>query len=323
MKSIFLKALIVVSMAVVCSGCALNYSINRPGPSSFQYDSGEKHTTILQIVDQRTDPRFFTGAGGLASFNIQLENVKDPIEWLSESLQNEFASRGALVQVVSRDYKGEPDMVLSVQKYQIVNYRASGFTPWVAYHSFKGDLKSGDKHYPVRAYFLYGKVPVWSMSEVHEPCLTMPMTILVKDVASKINRFALHYSVKNPRLEDIYGRLAEKKKSSAGDAYLLVLELGGSNNPEAMKMLMETVESEDVLVRACALSSMGTLGAEDKIEFLEHKYAQYNDIDRFMALKALGDTGSPEAIEFLRKANAAPENAREYGVQYCVELYAQ
>jgi hypothetical protein len=75
--------------------------------------------------------------------------------------------------------KGEPNLVLSIQKYQITNYRASGFTPWVAYHSFRGELKSGNHYYLVRGYFLYGKVPVWSMSEVHEPCLSMPMTILI------------------------------------------------------------------------------------------------------------------------------------------------
>jgi hypothetical protein len=323
MKTTLLKALLVVSMIVSCSGCVLKYSINPPVASSFKYDSGEKRPTVLQVVDQRADSKFFFGSGGLSGFDIQLENVKDPIEWLSQALQNEFASRGVPVQVVSREHKGEPNLVLSIQKYQIVNYRASGFSPWVAYHSFKGDLQSGEKHYPVRAYFLYGKVPMWSMSEIHEPCLTMPMTIMVKDVVSKINRYALHYSLRNATLEDIHGRLAEKKKAGATDAHLLVLELGGSNNPEAMKMLMDAINSDDLLVRACAVSSIGTLGADDKIEFLKQSYAQFNDIDKFMALKAMGDTGLPEAIEFLKNAKAAPENANELGIRHCVELYAE
>lgn len=317
------KFLFVVLVAVLFSGCALNYSINKPVPSTFRYDIGEKHPTVLQIVDQRTDSKFFKGIGGLSHFDIKLENVKDPIDWLSHSLQNEFASRGVPVEVVSPDYKGEPNLVLTVEKYQIVNYRASGFTPWVAYHLFKADLKSGDQHRPIRAFFLYGKVPVWSMSEVQEPCLSMPMTILVRDIVSKINRYALHYSVSTPRLNELYGQLTQKIKSGAKDAYLQVLELGGSNNPEAMKMLMDTVQSDDMLVRACALSSMGTLGAKDKIDFLKQKYTEYADIDRFMSLKAIGDIGSPEAMEFLKHAKADPKNANEYGITYCVDLYTE
>jgi len=323
MKRTLPKFLLVVFVAVLFSGCALNYSINKPVPSTFRYDVGEKHPTVLQIVDKRKDAKFFKGTGGLSHFDIKLENVKDPIDWLSHALQNEFASRGVPVEVVTQDYKGKPNLMLTVQKYQIVNYRASGFSPWVAYHSFKAELKSGDQHHPVRAYFLYGKVPVWSMTEVHEPCLSMPMTILVRDIVSKINRYALHYSVSTPRLNEINGQLAQKIKSGAKDAYLQVLELGGSNNPEAMKMLMDKVQSEDMLIRACALSSMGTLGAEDKIDFLKQKYTEYADIDKFMTLKAIGDIGSPEAMEFLKHAKADPKNANESGITYCVDLYTE
>ena len=102
-----------------------------------------------------------------------------------------------------------------------------------------------------------------------------------------------------------------------------VLELGAGNNPVAMPMLKQTVQSEDTLIRACALSSMGTLGAEDELEFLKQKYVEYADIDKFMALKAIGDVGTPEAIDFLKKAKAEPQNKNEYGVTYCVDLYTE
>lgn len=322
MKSTVLKLLLVLVLTGICSGCALNYSINTPVPSSYQYDTGEKHPTVLQIVDQRSDPKFFMGIGGLSRFDIKLENVKDPIDWLSRALQSEFASRGVPVQIAEKDFTGQADLVLAVRKYQIVNYRASGFTPWVAYHSFGGELKSAEGSYPVRAFFLYGKVPVWSMSEVHEPCLSMPMGILVRDVASKINRYALHYSASNGRLDEIYARLGEKMKSAAADAYLSVLELGAGNNPEAMPMLIQTIQSEDTLIRACALSSIGTLGAENHLDLLKQKYGEYADIDRFMALKAIGDVGTPDAIDFIRRAKADPQNENEYAVKYCADLYA-
>ncbi len=323
MKTIVMRSLLVLILASICSGCALNYSINEPVPSSFQYDNGEKHPAVLQIVDQRKDEKFFFGIGNLSRFDIKLENVKDPINWLARALQSEFASRGVPVEVAAKDFKGQADLLLSVQQYQIANYRASGFTPWVAYHTFRGELKSGDGTHSVRAFFLYGKVPVWSMSEIHEPCLSMPMGILVRDVASKINRFALHHSVSKGRLDEINAQLTQKMEAAAPDAYLAVLELGAGNNPEAMPMLMQTAQSQDTLIRACALSSMGTLGAQDKLEFLEQKYTEYSDIDKFMVLKAIGDVGTPEAIEFLKKAKADPQNENEYAVKYCVDLYTE
>ena len=323
MRSAFFKLLIVMIVAGICSGCALNYSISEPVPSSFHYDIGDGHPAVLQIVDQRNDEKFFMGIGNLSRFDIKLENVKDPIDWLSRALQAEFASRGVPVEVAGKEFTGQADLVFAVRKYQIANYRASGFTPWVAYHSLGGDLKSRDGSYPVRSFFLYGKVPVWSMSEVHGPCLSMPMGILVRDVASKINRYALHYSASNGRLDEINAQLAEKMKSAAPDAYLSVLELGACNNPEAMPILKKTVESEDTLIRACALSCMGTLGAEKELDLLKQKYAEYADIDRFMALKAIGDVGTPEAVDFLKKAKAEPQNENEYAVKYCVDLYTE
>ena len=79
----------------------------------------------------------------------------------------------------------------------------------MAYHSFMGELKSGNQTVPVISYFLYGKVPVWSMSEIQKPCFDMPMSILVKEIASKINRSALHYSASDVNLKEINERMEE------------------------------------------------------------------------------------------------------------------
>ncbi len=323
MKTLFLKFSFIVLLAIICSGCALNYRLDQPVPSDYKYDSGDNTPTVLQIVDQRTDNNFFKGTGGLSRVNIKLENVDDPIDWLARALQKEFAARGTAVQIVSKDHQGDPNLVLSVQNYQIINYRVSGFTPWVAYHSFKGELTSGGQTYPIHAYFLYGKVPVWSMSEIHEPCLNMPMTILVKEIASKINRYSLNYSVSTARLEEINNQITAKLEANAEDAYLPVLALGGSNNPAAMKMLIQTTDTENMLARACALSGMGTMGAQDQFDYLKEKYEGYADIDRFMALKSIGDIGTPQAFEFLKTAKDDPQNENEYGVIYCVDLYVE
>ena len=83
MKSGLLKLSLVVAMAILFSGCALNYRLNQPIPSDIRYDSGAEPPVVLKIVDQREDISFFKGIGGLAKFNIRLENVSDPIDWLA------------------------------------------------------------------------------------------------------------------------------------------------------------------------------------------------------------------------------------------------
>lgn len=164
-----------------------------------------------------------------------------------------------------------------------------------------------------------------SIYEIEEPCLTTPMAIVVKDVASKINRLVMNHQIKSADLNQIYERAIEKASAeevATGEVYLPIMELGGSNNPAAMTLLVQLVDHKDTFVRACALSAMGTLGAESQLQLLKEKYTQYADIDRFMALKAIGDIGTPEAIDFIKAAGADPKNEGENGVYYCVRLYA-
>jgi hypothetical protein len=277
----------------------------------------------MQIVDQRSETKFMQGISGLTRVELKLDNVDDPIMWFSQALQHEFTVRGIPLEIAAKDSQSTPNLVLTVKKYQIISYRASGFTPYVAYHSFLGELKSGNQTDQILSYFLYGKVPMWSMSEIQEPCFDMPMSILVKEIASKINRFALHYSINQGNLKRINEQFEQKLKSGLPDAYISVFELGGSNNSAAMESLIRISDSEDVLIRASALSAIGILGAQNEFELLKKKYAQYSDIDRYMALKSIGDIGTPEAIAFLNNAKQDRQYTDENGFKFCVDLYLE
>jgi hypothetical protein len=323
MKSNFLKLSILFLFSMIYSGCALTYKLNPPPSSGITYDAGENKHAVMQIVDQRSDTKFMMGLSGLSRVDLKLDNVDDPILWLSQALQHEFTVRGIPVVIAAKDSPSASNLVLTVKKYQIVSYRASGFTPYVAYHSFMGELRSGAQTDKIFSYFLYGKVPVWSMAEIQEPCFDMPMSVLVKEIASKINRSALHHSVSDENLKLTTERLEQKMKSGLPDAYLSVIELGGSNNPAAMESLIRISDAEDVLIRASALSAMGTLGAQNEFELLKKKYAQYADIDRFMALKSIGDIGTPEAIDFLKNAKQDRQYTDENGFKFCVDLYLE
>lgn len=323
MRSGLLRLTFVIVLAGLFAGCSLKYTINEPKVSGIKYDIAEKKHFVMQVVDQRSDKNFHQGISNLKNLKLELENVEDPIKWLSQTLEKEFIARGISLEITSKELKNPPDLVLTVKKYQIVSRRVSGFSPWESYHSFMGELKAGDQTCTIRAYFFNGKVPVWSMSEIQEPCFNTPMSIIVKEIASKVNSCALHYTLSGEKLKAINNQVEEKVKSGAEDACFSLLELGGSNNPDAMQSLIKMADTQDRFNRACALSAIGILGAQNELEFLKKKYEQYSEADRFMALKSIGDIGTPEAIDFVKKAKQNSQYSSENGLKNCVDLYLE
>jgi hypothetical protein len=315
---------IIVLLGLVCTGCSLSYNLNPPISSTAQYDQEKEGRRIIHIIDNRVDKQFSEGIGPLKNIDIKIGNVEDPIVWFAESLQNEFTARGISIEVTTE--QPAPNLsylVLTINKYQIISSRTSGFHPYVAYHSFAGTLQAPAIDNNIIAYFLYGKTPIWTMDEVQEPCFNMPASVLVKEVAAKINRLALNYSMSDRRVEELNRLVQEQIKASSPNTYLSVFDLGESNNPKAMPYLLKLADNDDLIVRASALSAIGMLGPENELAFLKDKYAQYRDIDRFMAIKSIGDIGTPEALEFLKKAQHDPQYNEEYGFKFGTDLYIE
>lgn len=319
--------LFVVMLAMLgffLTGCSLSYNLNPTISSVDKYEVGQKKEMVLRIKDNRIDTEFMKGISNMNAIKLNINNVDDPIAWIAKSLESEFNSRGVDIKITTDEAnKKSDDIVLTVNKFQILNSRASAYHPYVAYHLFAGKIHSINLDNMVVSYFLYGKVPVWSMNEVQKPCFDMPASILVKEIASKINRLALGYSMSDKQLEKLITLTDEKIKTASPDAYLSVIDIGGSNNKNGMDYLVKLADGNDILIRACALSAIGILGAEEKLDFLKEKYAQYSDIDRFMALKSIGDVGNQEAKEFLINARKDPQYNDEYGFKFGVDLYLE
>lgn len=321
MRTIIFKLFFVIVMGVFFTGCSLKYTISEPVVSEIKYDKGEKKRVVMKVVDQRADLVFHQKTSNLKNVNIELANMEHPIQWLSGALEKEFASRDIPLEITDKDSLTAPDLILNVKKYQIVSRRVSGYSPWESMHSFMGELKTADKSCTIPAYFFNGKVPIWSMSEVEEPCFNMPISVMVKEIVSKINHCALNYSVSDERLEQMRTLAEQKIQAGTGDAYIPVIGLGSSNNPEAMKALKTFSDAKDRFIRGCALSAIGTLGAENEFEFLKNRYEKYEEVDKFMALKSIGDIGSPEAMEFIKQAKQNRLYSGEDGFKYCVDLF--
>lgn len=312
---------IIMLLGFVLTGCSLKYDLHPPITSSAEYEKSVKQH-VVYVDDNRQDTEFMKGMTALEGVDLKIGNVNDPVSWLAQSLEKEYLSHNISVTFTTDEaLKTTADATLTVNKYQIINSRTSGFTPYVAFHLFSGTITNSNSKESVLSYFVYGKTPVWSMDEVQGPCFDMPSAILIKGIAAKVNRFALHYRMNDIQLNTLNKTTQEKVNSSAPDAYLSVLEIGQSNNPKAIGYLKPLTENSETLIRACALSAFGMIGQEDTLDFLKEKFAQHIDIDRFMALKSIGDLGTPEAMQFLKDARKDPQYNDEYGFKFVVDLY--
>jgi hypothetical protein len=303
------------------TGCSLTYTIHDPQVSSFQYNMVPEKKLVIRVADQRKDVVFQRPISNLRNITIKLENMDEPIKWFASALEKELTARGIPVTVIANDQPVAADMTLVVKTYQIVSHRMTGFSPWETYHSFRGELTAGDQTSTIIAYFTNGHVPKWSMKEVEKPCFDIPMSIVVKDVASKINQRIFKYRAGNDKLDTINARISEKLAGDSEEACLPAIELGATNNLDGMPILMKLADHKDQFVRACSLSAIGTLGAQNQLDFLKQKFTQYDYVDRFMALKSIGDVGTPEAVDFIKKSRSDEHYKSENGFMYFVNLY--
>jgi HEAT repeat protein len=178
----------------------------------------------------------------------------------------------------------------------------------------------------IKAYFYNGKTPMWDIKEVEEPCFTIPVSIIIKDVASKINRAVFNLSASDGKVDaltsQIDAEIGKETKDPYARPFWKVLELGYTNNPKATEPLKKYTQDRDEFLKSCALSSIGTLGADGHLDFLIQQYRTaggYND--KYMAAKAIGDIGTPAALQVLQDAKKDKSYASESGLKYCVDLY--
>lgn len=303
------------------SGCSLKYTIDEPAVSGFTYRNTDNKPVVMRVIDHRDDKKFVQGISGLKSVDIIFENVKDPMGWLAGGLEKEFTARGVPMKVVLNESPSPADVTLTVEKYQVVNHRASGFSAWEAYHVFLATVTMGDKTCTIPAFFFNSKVPVWSMNEVAKPCLSVPMSVMVKEIASKINRCVFNYSVSDDDLQKMAASALKEVKPDSDTSCFPLIALGGTNNPAAVKTLQSFAENEDSLVHNCAVSAIGTLGAQDQFDYLTGKFAKFSNNDKVMPLKSIGDIGGSQAQDFIRKVKASELYEDENGVKYCVDMY--
>ena len=326
----FVKFISVAMIFMFITGC-LHYNIKDPIPSSIDYDIKDSPALSLTIIDKRTgdDAAFMlqqlgVGATMTKDVIVFLDNIKDPISYLAKHLENEFRSRKMPITcIVGQAPAG--GITLIINRYQIANLRTTGFSPWESFHIFSGTIIKDGQEKTIKSYFYNGRMPVWSMNEIEEPCFTIPMSIMIKDIASKVNQVVLNLRTPDEKVNRMTAEIDSDVSKNIFANFWRVLELGYTNNPKAVEPLAKYAQigAADEFFKSCALSSIGTLGAVDRLEFLKIQFRNSGTFnDRYMAAKAIGDIGTPEALQFLQSLKKESAYEKEGGLKYCVDLYA-
>ncbi len=310
---------VVLLLFVGCGG--LTYTITKPAVSAFKYVGEKPDKITIKIIDKRVgdDTLFMKNTANLANANIALEQLGNPMTFLIENLEAELRARNIQAScVLSGEEKG--DIQITVERFQIINRRISGYSPWESFHVFKGTVTNATGTFPLHAYFFNGKVPVWSMGEIAAPCINTPLSIIIKEIATKVNRLAI--GAKSG--DDEVGRLAKEIDANMGKEdngpFWKVFELGATNNPSAMEPLKKYCASKDNFFKACALSAIGQLGPQAQFEFLKNELTSADEISKFMTLKSIGDIEDQQSREFISKQ---PNSGNEDGIAICQALYTK
>lgn len=227
----------------------------------------------------------------------------DEMAFLRENLVKELNSRGISVTASDED---DAALLFTVRKFRVRNHRSAGFSPFQTVTIVGGDYVNNGESKKLAFYFRIGKVPIWSIKEVVDPCYSVPLSLMVKQLAWKINRFS--FRLRMPR-EKVEALVEEIEGSDDNYLFMKVLELGYSNHPASVGPLLQLADHDDGYVRVSAICALGVLGAVDQFEFLKKCYYTRDDDEKLMALKSIGDFNTPESMDFLRSV----KNSEDYG----------
>ncbi|MBH9553573.1 HEAT repeat domain-containing protein [Inhella gelatinilytica] len=295
MKQFFGRlALLALPVLTACAPQA--YLVRQPEPSGLRAEGTPPAAETIKMEDQRkgADRDFSTGTLP-ATLRTDAGPI-DPPAYLATALQAELASRGLPVRVASGSAPGG----IKLHTFRVLNHRSSGFSPFVTLTFLAADIETPTGTQRVAAFVRRGKVPVWSFDEVIEPTFNQPMSIAVKELASKIAARRYGYRGQESQVDALIKKLSAPR---GPEAFLDVHALGTLHHPKAIGFLGSLLQDGDEYVRAAAMSSLGMLRAHDQLPRFKAIYqgreAQW--ADRAMALKAIGDLGSPEARAFLEQ----------------------
>lgn len=295
-------------MVVFLQACSIKIPVDSPKPSETNYQDAQSSELKVQFQSDLNEDHEVAVGDRTNVFILEHNNEKiDANDFIKSGLLNEIAARKIpLTFVIPADDK------LTLEHFEIITHRASGFSPLVTVSTLKIKMNVGDETKTFVSLIKRAKTPVWSMNEVFEPCYNEATTLLIKEVVAKINQAYFGHKLSDQHIKKLEQSISTKEHGRS--AYMDVYELGFSNNKNSIDFLKTLTTDPDEYIRLAAISSIGILGDKNQFSFLVsiNKNATIWQ-DRAMALKSLGDLGTEEAYDYLaqRKAFWAGQTSNE------------
>jgi len=291
------RRLLAAALLMSLAACApKSYMVKAPTASGIKYEiTSSASSAQLSFLDERKGEDRTFSSGTLPSELTIEKGPLDPLQFLSQNVGAELASRGLPVKTGTGD-QGQPKV--HVKMFNVLNHRASGFSPFFTFTYLSADLETAKGTKRVAVFVRRGKVPVWSFDEVVDPTFNQPLSIAVKEFSSKVANYLYSYKANDATVKELITKVSG---TPTPDTYLDVYSLGFSNNPLAVPKLVELTKSSDEYVRLAAISSLGNIGATSQLSLLQSIYQNGDSSaqDKDMALKAIADLGTPDSQAFV------------------------
>lgn len=315
-RNVIISNLIFLIFVLFLSGCTKRFNTKPVSTPENVYSlEGTEEMHALAFTDARTDSDKPLNIGTLS---VELPDMDDEIDYLGENISRVLGAEGIKVSYSKED---KSDIKLKVLNYRIRNLRTSGFSPYHTFITFSADLISSGTSKRITAYFKNSKTPVWAFREVERPCYQIPLEVVVKEIAAKLNAHIFKRVASNETVEKLANSINMDSADAASEQYLKVLELGYTNNPSAIKLLVPITNHKETIMREAAISALGILGAKDQFNLLKRIYQTKGNIDKTMALKSIGDLDMPEAREFIAKVKMSEDYSDDETVREVADLY--
>ena len=154
---------------------------------------------------------------------------------------------------------------------------------------------------------------MWSISEIVEPTYNYPMSVVIKEIATKLNRL---YFRSSPPADLVRRKIDEVKKEPKLNTILELGFLGSSEALPTLESLVKTDSSGNIVTYA--LDAIGIIGDPKSFPFLRDFHEASRSKGLLFSLKAIGDLGTPEALAFVRA-----EPVEHGNIEEIVELYTR
>lgn len=281
-------------IALFAAGCTIKIPISRPEVSQFMYEDMIQEPVDIIVKDARSEGEKGLTRGVLRGGSILIMNLDDPIAFIEDELVKEMRARGINARRGSGEAEAGSALVLEVDRFYFRHHRSTGYSPYITFTNFRARTSFDGVEHVVTSYFHAGKVPIMSMGEIVEPTYNYPLSIVIKEVATKLNRYYFHLTVP----EDVVRSRIRSSEERADCMSIMDLAFTGSTS--ALPTLKDLAKEGRGNTVKCALSAIGIIGDTAYFDFLKDIYAAADGHALLLSLKAIGDLNTAEALEFVR-----------------------